>query len=127
MAEERGHFRKGMAHAFDMDITAEFLAQIETGKDQRSAGVFLFTKPEQIRRITDLRFDFLFAITEIIVGNDGYNDSGLITAGEFERVAVVVKLPLILPTHPVTPLAFGGLVPMRQARPFLCDPGQVRR
>src|SRR6266481_5358548 len=107
-----------MAHAFNVDIAAEFLAQIEAGKDQRSACVFFLTKAEQICRVTDLCFDLLFAIAEIIVSNDGHNDSGLITAGEFEGVAVVVEFPLVLPTHPITALALGGLVPMRQAGPL---------
>ncbi len=30
-----------MAHALDVDVAAEFLAQIVAGKNQRAAGVFL--------------------------------------------------------------------------------------
>ena len=59
-----------MAHAFDVDVAAEFLAQIVAGKNQRAAGVFLLAQAEQIGGVTDLRLHLFFAIAEIIVGDD---------------------------------------------------------
>src|SRR5664279_5388164 len=101
-----------MAHAFDVDITAEFLAQVISGENQRATRVFLLAQAVKVRRVADLRLDLLFAITKIIVRDDRYNHAGLVAAGELERLAVVVKFPLVLPAHAVAALAFGGLVPM---------------
>ena len=115
-----------MAHALDVDIAAEFLAQIVGGKNQRSTRVLLLALSIKIRRVADLRLDLFFAITEIIVGDDGHNHAGLVAAGELERLAVVVKFPLVLPAHPIAALAFGGLIPMRQARGFLRHLNKMR-
>ena len=54
-AIKRRDFRERMPQLFDMDIAAEFLAQIVTRKNQRAARVFFFAQAEQICRVTDLR------------------------------------------------------------------------
>src|SRR3982751_6665315 len=104
-----------MAHAFDMLVTAELLAQIVGGKYQCATSVLLFTQAKEIRRITELGLHLFLAVAEIVVGNDCDDDSGFVAASEFECLAVVVELPFVLPTRAVAALAFGGLIPMRQA------------
>ena len=66
-----------MAHALDMNVAAEFLAQIVARKNQRAAGVLLLAQAEQVRRVTDLRLHLLFAIAEIVVRDEGDDDAGL--------------------------------------------------
>src|SRR5208283_3393765 len=100
-----------MARALDVNITAEFLAQIVGGKNERAARVLLLARPIKIGRIADLRFDLLLAIAVVVVRNEGDNDAGFVAAGQFERLSVVVEFPLVLPAHAVAALAFGGLVP----------------
>ena len=116
-----------MAQRLDVDIAAEFLAQVVAGKHQRAAGVLLLAQAEQVRRVADLRLDLLLAVAEIVVGDDRDDDAGLVAAGELERLAVVVKFPFVLPAHAVAALAFGGLVPVRQAGGFLGHLRQMRR
>ena len=79
-----------MAQRRDVDVAAEFLAQIVTRKYQRAAGVFLLAQAEQIRRIADLRLHLFFAIAVIIVRDDGHDHAGFVAAGELEGPAVVV-------------------------------------
>ena len=124
---KRADFRKRMAHALDVDVAAEFLAQIVAGKHQRAARVLLLAEAVKIGRVADLRLDLLLAIAEVVVGDDGDDDAGLVAAGELERLAVVVEFPLVLPAHAVAALAFGGLVPVRQAHGFLGHLDQMRR
>ncbi len=124
---QRGSFRERMPQSFDVEITAEFLAQIETGKHQRAARVFLLAQSEKIGGIADLGFDLFLAVTVVVVGNDGDNHTGFVAASQLERLGVVVKFPLVLPAHAVAALAFRGLVPRRQAGVLLGDFCQMRR
>lgn len=87
--------------------------------------MFLLAKPEEIRRVAELCFDLFLAVPKIVVGNDRHHDPSLVTTGEFECVAVVVRLTLILPTRPIAALALGGLIPMWQANRFFCDPWRI--
>src|SRR3954468_12879300 len=89
-AIERDHLSVSMAHWFYMHVAAEFLPKIMTGKDQRTPSVFLFAKSIQVRSVAYLRFDLFFAVSEIVVGNDCNYDPGIIPAGKFEGLTVIV-------------------------------------
>ena len=76
---------------------------------------------------TDLGFDLLLAITEVIVGDDRDNHSAFIAASHLESDPVIVELLLVVPAHAVAPLALGGDIPVWQTKLFLGDLDQVRR
>ena len=71
---------------------------------------------EKVGRHTELGFDLLLAIAEVVVRNDGDNDAPFVARGDLERRAVVVGLVGRFPAHAIAALAFGGLVPGRQAQ-----------
>src|ERR1035437_10049355 len=98
-----------MAQGFDMDIAAEFLAQVETGENQRASRVLLLAEAIKVGGETDLGFDLLLAVAEIVIGDEGDNEAGLVAAGQFEGSAVVVEFGRVAPAHLVTALAFVGL------------------
>jgi hypothetical protein len=49
----------------------------------------------------------------------GDDDAVFVAAGELEGAAVVVEFVLVLPAHAVAALAFGGVLPVREADGFL--------
>src|SRR5215469_7396867 len=114
-----------MTHAHDVRVAAEFLAQVIAAKDERSACVFLLAISHQVGGEADLGLHFLFAITVVIVRDDGDNDAGFVPAGEFESAAIVVEFAFIAPAHTVAPLAFAGLVPVRETDNLLGHINQV--
>src|SRR6185295_16461285 len=61
----------------DREVLAELkiFAEIVAGKHKRTAGVLLFALPEQVGGETDLGLHVLFAVTEIIVGNQRDDDA----------------------------------------------------
>ena len=67
--------------------------------------MFLFAEAVQIRRVTDLGFDFLLAIAVVIVGDDGHDHAAFVAAGQLESLAVVVEFPLVLPARAIAALA----------------------
>src|ERR1700728_4532839 len=69
--------------------------------------------------VADLLFNFLFAVPEIIVRDDRHDNAALVASGDFESAAVVVTFVFVFPTHPVAPLAFGRVPPMRQSQGLL--------
>ena len=103
-----------------------FAAQIVISEDQRSAGVLLLDQSEEVGRKTDLGFDLLFAVTEVVVRDECHDHPGGIPRGQFEGVPVVIELPRVAPTHAVSTLTLAGLVPMRKSHFLLCESIQVR-
>jgi hypothetical protein len=73
-----------------------------------------------------MRFDFLFAVTEIVIGDDGKDNPRPVPASDFERAAVVVGLFVIFPAHPVAALPLGSFLPAGEAQILLSNPDQVR-
>ena len=126
-AEPRNHVRERVAHALDVDVAAEFLAQIIAGKNQRAARVLLLAIAEKIRGEADLCLHFFFAIAVIIVRDERHDDAGFVAAGQLEGAAAVVKLVVGFPAHSVALLAFGSLVKMREADGFFRRFDQMRR
>ena len=123
----RRDFGERVAKLLDVNVAAEFLAEVVARKDQRAARVFLLAQTEQIGRVTDLRLDLFLAVTEIIVGDDGDDDAGFVAAGQLERAAVVVQFVLFFPAHAVAALAWRGLVEVREADGFFRGLDQMRR
>jgi len=108
-----------------MRVTAKFLTQVIPRKDQGAARVFLLGIPQQVGRVANLGLHLFFAVPVIIIGNERDDHAGFITAGQFERSAVVVELIVVLPAHAIAPLAFRGVVPLRQAGGFFRHIHQV--
>src|SRR5207244_11972721 len=117
----------GVDLVFDIDVCAEFVAEIVSWKNKGVTGMFLLAPTKKVGRITDLGFDLLLAIAVIVVGNQSDNDAGFIPASELEGLAIVVELPFIAPAHSVPPLAFAGPIPVRQTGAFLGQLGELRR
>src|SRR6516162_2794230 len=116
-----------MTERFDVKVAGELLAEIEAGKNKRPARMLLLAKPVEIGGITELRLYLLFAIAEIVVGDQCYDDAGFVAAGEFKGSAIIIKLSRVVPTHAVAPLAFGGGIPSGEAGFPFCDADEVRR
>ena len=89
----------------------DLLGQIVARKNKRTPGMLLLGIAEKIRRHAKLGFDLLLAVAEVVVGNDGDNDASFVPRGDFEWRAVVVGLVGRFPTHAITALTLGGLVP----------------
>ena len=104
---------EGMATVFDMEGSVEFLSQVIGRKNKSAARVLLLGASEQVCCKADLSFDLLFAVAEVIVGNDRHDDAALVASGELEGGAVVVEFGLSPPAHAVTALALGGGLPFR--------------
>ena len=101
----------------DVQIPAEFFAQIVAWKNQRAARVFFFAQAEEIRGIADLRFDLFFAIAEIVVGDDGDDHAAFVAARKLESVAVVVEFGFrISSTCQSRRWRSVALIPVRQAQ-----------
>jgi len=89
--------------------------------------MLFFTAAVQVGRIADMGFDFLFAVAEIVVGNNGHNHALHVAAHQFKRLAVVVQFVFLLPAHAVFALALGRIVNMGQAEIFFPAMYQMRR
>ena len=72
-------------------VDLEVVAQCVGSKRQRTARVFFFDVPHQVGCVTDLRFDFLLAVTVIVVSNQSHHHARIVTARQLERRSVVVK------------------------------------
>ena len=96
-------------------------------ENERAAGVFLLDQPKEVCGKAQLGLHLFLAVTEIIVGDDGYNHAVFVARGELEGVAVVVKFILFFPAHAVAALAFRGLVIVRQAGGLFRHLHQMRR
>jgi len=68
-------FRKGMAQGLNVQFAAEVFPQVEAGEDQRAASVLLLAEPVEIGSVADLRLDLLLAITVVVVGENGDDDT----------------------------------------------------
>ena len=108
-------------------VDLKLFAQVEAGKRQRSARMFLFDIAHQIGRIANLRFNFFLAVAEVIVGDQRDDHSGLGAARDLEGVAVVVAFALISPAHAISSLPLARLVIMGQTQFLLRQRDQVRR
>jgi len=122
LAGEFDHLLERMAAVTNMLVSIKFLTQIVARTDEGTPGVFLLAKAKKVRGVTDLRLHLLFAITVIIVRDDGHDDAALIPRGDFESRAVVVKLALIFPAHAIPSLTRSSLFPMREAEGFFWWP-----
>ena len=91
-----------------------------------TTGVLLLGQSEEVRGVGDLGLDLLLAVAEVVVGDNGEDDSGLVTGAQLERLALVVELRLVGPAHAVATLAVGGLVDVRQTEVDLADEIEVR-
>src|SRR2546423_3187972 len=116
-----------MTHGLHIHISRKTLTQVITRKNQGAAGVLFLAKAVQVGRVTELGFYLFFAIAEIVIGNEGDNDACLVATSQFERPAVVVELTRFTPSHLVTALPFGGILPFRQAERFFGHTHEVRR
>ena len=103
-----------------------FLAKGVAGECDRPAGVFFLDVAVEIGGIADLGLHFLLAVSVIVVGQDGDDDSLGGAAGDFERHAVVVFFLLVLPAHLIPPLPLGSVGEMGQAEFFLGVIGKMR-
>jgi hypothetical protein len=98
-----------------MDIAAEFLAQVVTGENQRASRVFFLAEAIKVGGETDLGFDLLLAVAEIVVRDERDDHTGLVTTSQLEGPAVVIKFGRVAPAHLVTALAVVGEIPVGQA------------
>jgi len=88
--------------------------------------MLLLGAAEQVRSVGQLSLDFLLAVTEVVVRDDGDHDAALVASAALEGVAAVVELVLVLPALAITALTLGGVVPVRHAEAPLGDLGEVR-
>ena len=95
-------------------------------EEEGAAGVFLLGEAEQVGGVADLRLHLFFAVTEIIVGNHGDDDTAGVATGGLEGAAVVVALGGIAPAHAVTALAGGGVGVGREAEFLFREQREVR-
>ena len=72
----------------------EFVTEIGARESDGTSGVLLLDAAEQVRCIADLSFDFLLAVSEIVVCNQRDDDAFRSSGGQLERSSVVVKLVL---------------------------------
>ena len=105
------HFLEVVALVLEVQLPAEFLAEIVALVHQRPARMFFLVLAGEIGRITDLRLHFLFTVAKIIIGDDGDDHSARIATGDFEGLAGVVKFRGRPPTHSIAALAFGRRFP----------------
>ena len=124
--DETGHLGEGVGKVGAVLLGIVFAAEIMTGEDQRSAGVFLFDRPEEVGGEADLGFDLLLAVAEVVVGDERDDHPGRVAGGQLEGVALVVEFAGVRPAHAVAALAFGGLVAMGQAHFLLGEPVEMR-
>ena len=89
----------------------DLLGQVVARKNERAPGMLFLGIAEKVGRHTELGFDLLLAIAEVVVRNDGDNDAPFVARGDLERRAVVVGLVRRFPAHAIAALALGGLVP----------------
>ena len=120
------HLGEGVIHLIDISAELKVLPQIVAGECDGATGVFLLRIAQQIGGETDLRLHLLFAVAEVIVGNQRDHDPGGVPAGQLKAAAVVVALLPGLPAHAVPFLPIGGLGNMRQAELFFAKHHQVR-
>ena len=102
------------------------LAEVVARVGQGAAGVLLLHAAEEVGRVADLGLDLLLAVAVVVVRDDGDDDAPLVASHEFEGLAVVVELGLILEAHAVAALALGGVLEARQPQLLLGQGGQVR-
>ena len=116
-----------MPGVFDVQIAAEFFAQIVARINESAARVFLLAQAKKIRREADLRFDLFLAIAEIVVRDDRHHRARGIAGAQFERLAAIVAFRLGLPAHAVAALAFRGLFEREQTKRLFGQLDQMRR
>ncbi len=102
-------------------------AEVEAREGQCAAGVLLLDEAEEVRRVGDLCLDFLLAVAEVVVGDDGDDDATLVADAQLEGGAAVVELVLVLPALAVSALTLGGVVKVREAEILLLQPREMRR
>src|SRR5436190_10141987 len=109
-----------------MQEAAELLPKIVTGINVSATGMLLFTQAKKIRRKADLSFDLLFAVTEVVIGDNRDHHPARITRGQIESTAVIVRFLGLLPAHPILPLTGSGLVVMGKTELLFSDSDQMR-
>ena len=72
-------------------------------------------------------FDFLFAVTEIVIGNEGDNYALHVATRQFKGLAIIVQFIRILPAHAIFALTLAGIIKMRQAQSLFAAMNQMRR
>src|SRR5687768_1817812 len=110
-----------------MRLAAELLAEIVAGINEGAAGVLFLAIAVEIGSEAELRLHLFFAVTEIVVRDEGDHYAGRVAGSELEGGAVVVFLVRIAPAHAVLPLAFGRVFVGRQAEFLFGDVDQVGR
>src|SRR5437764_2118594 len=88
--------------------------------------MFFLAESGEIRGKAYLRFDFLLAISVVVIRDDRDHHDARIPANQLERVPVVVLFFCVAPAHSLRLLALGGLVVVRQADTLLFYAGQMR-
>src|SRR6185437_2619070 len=73
----------------------KFLPDDVRGERDGAPGMLLFTATEEVGGIADLRFDFLLAITVVVVGDERHDHATRIAARQFEGGTVVVEFVLV--------------------------------
>ena len=111
----------------DGPVRVEILSEHVGGERESAAGMLLFAAAVQIGREADLRFHLLFAVAEIVVGDEGHHDAAMVAAGHLEGAAGVIRLVVLLPAHTVAALALGRFAETGQPQILLGNAHQVRR
>ena len=106
---------KAARHIQGQILHRDLLGQVVARKNERASRMLLLRIAEEVGRHAELRFDLLFAIAEVVVGNDRHHHTTLVTCRDLEGRAIVVDFVRRLPAHPVAPLTLGCFVPRRQA------------
>ena len=88
-------------------------------KGHRTSRMFFLGEAVEIRREADLCFDFLLAVSVIVVGDDCDDYAAGIPAHQLERAAVIVAFAGVAPAHTLEPLALGRLAVMSQTEILL--------
>ncbi|MEY4006304.1 MAG: hypothetical protein RLZZ221_2400 [Verrucomicrobiota bacterium] len=125
-AELREGLAEGVVDDREVATEAEVLAEIVAWENDGAAGVFLLAAAEQVGGEADLGLHLLFAVAEVIVGNEGQDHAAPVARGDLEGHAVVVRFRRVLPAHAVAPLAGGRLRPRGQAEFALGESVEVR-
>ena len=103
-----------MTAGLHVQVAGKAFTQIVGGVNPRTARVLFFGKTKQVGRITDLGLHLLFAVTEIIVGDEGHHHPAGVAGAELKGGTFIVDLVLGLPAHAVAALARRREIPMRQ-------------
>ena len=126
VAEQLHGLGKSARHVQGQIPHRNLLGQVVARKNERPARMLLLGIAEKIGRHPELRFDLLFAVAKVVVGNDRHHHTALVARRDLESCAVIVNFIRRFPAHPVAPLALGRFAPGRQSELGLGQLVEVR-